>query len=97
MTDFYNENLDETYNTRDNFTCEYCRKINTMNVKINLKRKKKPRMVFVDDNTWFKFKGGAADFGTMSNFLNFLLGLYDRQKIEMNMVNSPESLEEVDE
>ena len=96
-TDFYTSDPDQTYNTRESIVCEHCKGVNITNVKINTKREKKPHMVYMDNYGWIKFKAGAADFGNMANFLTFLLGLYDKHRVEMNTPNTPESLEGIEE
>lgn len=74
---------DDVLTSKDSITCENCKHVNILTTRNNKTRKKKPRMLYVDDSTWYLFMARKVDFKTTQNFLAFLLGIYERDKIKL--------------
>jgi hypothetical protein len=73
--------------------CERCKHVNITNKSENTKRVKKPRMILLDDYQHSLLKAAASDFSTIGECVSFLLGLYEREKIKLNVHSS---MKEVD-
>ena len=74
--------------TRDAFICENCKFNNVIAVEKNIKRRKEPHMLYVDQFTWRKFKSLAADFDSMGSFLNILLAGYNPERMVVDEVRA---------
>lgn len=67
--------------------------MNIIDEEKEMKRKKRNRMIYIDDMTFFAIKAYSVDFKSISNFLSYLVGIYQRDKIRLDNATNAAGLE----
>lgn len=78
--------FDTEYVSKDTSTCEQCGHINIIKVKNLDSRKKRGHIVYCDDPTWLKIKKSSANYGTIGNFLAFLIKFFEAHEENFSVV-----------
>lgn len=77
---------DIEYVSKDTSTCEQCGHVNIIKIKNISSRDKKGHIVYCDQPTWLKIKKNSTDYGTIGNFLAFLIKFFEAHKENFNVV-----------
>lgn len=83
----------ESVSHKECIICEKCKWTNILVESKEIKRKKRNRMIYIDDVSFAAIKSYSGDFGSIGNFLKFLLGIYQRDKMRLDVATNMAGLD----